>query len=333
MRAMVLEAPGSIDRDPLALAELPDPAPGPRDLVVEVAVCGICRTDLHVIEGELEPVRDRVVPGHQVVGRVLRRGPEARRFAEGDRVGVAWLHAACGKCRYCQQGAENLCRDPVFTGWHVDGGYAERVRVPEAFAYAIPEVFSDADAAPLLCAGIIGYRALRRCGIEPGGRLGLYGFGSSAHIALQVAQHRGCEVYVSTRDERHQRLARELGARWAGGAEAAPPVELDSAILFAPVGHLVPPALRALRPGGTLACAGIHMTDIPRIDYARELFLERTLTSVTASTRADGEELLAVAAEIPIRPRTTRFRLEQANEALKRLKHDAIEGSGVLEIL
>jgi propanol-preferring alcohol dehydrogenase len=332
MRAMVLAAPGPIDRDPLRLAELADPAPGPGDLVVEVAVCGICRTDLHVIEGELEPVRDRVVPGHQVVGRVLRRGPEVRRFAEGDRVGVAWLHAACGACRYCQEGAENLCPDPVFTGWHVDGGYAERIRVPEPFAYAIPEVFSDADAAPLLCAGIIGYRALRRSGIQPGGRLGLYGFGSSAHIALQVARHRGCEVYVSTRDERHQRLARDLGARWTGGADEAPPVELDAAILFAPVGHLVPPALRALRRGATLACAGIYMTDIPRIDYARELFLERTLTSVTASTRADGEELLGVAAEIPIRPRTTRFRLEQANEALKRLKHDAIEGSGVLEI-
>jgi len=332
MRAMVLEAPGPIDQDPLRLAELADPAPGARDIVVEVAVCGICRTDLHVIEAELEPVRDRVVPGHQVVGRVVRRGAEARRFAEGDRVGVAWLHASCGACPYCLEGAENLCLDPVFTGWHVDGGYAERIRVPEAFAYAIPEVFSDADAAPLLCAGIIGYRALRRSGIRPGGKLGLYGFGSSAHIALQVAQHRGCEVYVSTRDERHRRLARELGARWAGGADAAPPVELDAAILFAPVGHLVPPALRALRRGGTLACAGIYMTDIPGIDYDRELFLERTLTSVTASTRADGEELLAVASEIPIRPRTTRFRLEQANEALKRLKHDAIEGSGVLEI-
>jgi propanol-preferring alcohol dehydrogenase len=331
MRAVVLEAPGPIDRDPLVLSELPEPGPG--DLLVQVSVCGICRTDLHVIEGELERVRDRVVPGHQVVGRVLRRGAGARRFEEGDRVGVAWLHAACGRCRYCLEGAENLCRDPVFTGWHVDGGYAERVRVPEAFAYAIPEVFSDPDAAPLLCAGIIGYRALRRSGIEPGGRLGLYGFGSSAHIALQVARHRGCEVYVSTRDERHQRLARELGARWAGGADAAPPVELDAAILFAPVGHLAPPALRALRPGGTLACAGIHMTDIPRIDYARELFFERTLTSVTASTRADGEELLAVASEIPIRPRTMRFRLDQANEALKRLKHDAIEGSAVLEIV
>jgi propanol-preferring alcohol dehydrogenase len=328
----VLERTAPIDEAPLRAVELPEPKPGPGEVVVEVSVCGICRTDLHVVEGELEPVRDRIVPGHQVVGRVRARGPGAQRFEPGQRVGVAWLHRACGRCRYCEAGSENLCREPVFTGWHVDGGYAELVRVPEAFAYAIPDVFSDAEAAPLLCAGIIGYRALCRSRIEPGGRLGLYGFGSSAHIALQVARYRDCEVYVCTRDERHQRLARELGALWAGGADEPPPAELDSAILFAPVGWLVPPALRALRPGGTLACAGIYLTDVPRIDYARELFWEKTLTSVTANTRADGDELLRVAAEIPLRPRTTHFALEQANRALQQLKHDAIEGSGVLEV-
>ncbi len=332
MRAMVLERPDSIDRSPLAATQLPDPKPGPNEVVVAVTVCGICRTDLHLVEGELPPVRDRVVPGHQVVGRVLERGTDALRFAEGDRVGVAWLWSACGTCRYCGEGAENLCRRPVFTGWHTDGGFAERVRVPEAFAYPIPEVFSDAEAAPLLCAGIIGYRALRRSGIGPGGRLGLYGFGSSAHIALQVARHWGCGVWVCTRDEGHRRLALELGAEWAGDADEPPPVELDAALLFAPAGRLVPPALRALRPGGTLACAGIYMSEIPRLDYGRELFDERTLTSVTANTRRDGEELLEVAAAVPIRPRTTSFALEQANEALARLKHEAIEGSGVLEI-
>jgi propanol-preferring alcohol dehydrogenase len=332
MRAMVLEAPAAIEADPLELREVPEPEPGPGEIVVEVSVCGICRTDLHVVEGELPPQRRPVIPGHQVVGRVAARARDARRFREGDRVGIAWLHRTCGACAYCKSGDENLCRAPVFTGWHVDGGYAERARVPEAFAYALPDVFGDAEASPLLCAGIIGYRALRRSGIRPGGRLGLYGFGSSAHIALQVARHRGCEVYVCTRDERHQRLALELGAVWAGGADEPPPTALDSAILFAPVGHLVPVGLRALRPGGTLACAGIYMTEIPRIDYGRELFEERTLTSVTANTRRDGEELLAVAAEIPLRPRTTAFALADANLALQRLKHDAIEGSGVLEV-
>lgn len=327
---MVLHEPAPIESAPLALETVPDPEPREGEIEIEVSVCGICRTDLHVVEGELPPRRPRVIPGHQVVGRVARRGPGAGRFAEGARIGVAWLHRTCGRCAYCRSGAENLCRDPAFTGWTVDGGYAERVRVPEAFAYAIPEVFSDAEASPLLCAGIIGYRALRRSRIEPGGRLGLYGFGSSAHIALQVARHWGCDIYVCTRDERARRLARELGAAWTGAASDAPPVELDSAILFAPAGELVPPALRALRPGGTLACAGIYMTDVPRLDYGRELFEERTLTSVTANTRADAAELLELAAQVPIRPRTTAFPLERANEALLALKRDGIRGSGVL---
>ncbi len=331
MRAMVLLEPAPIETAPLVAESVAEPEPAADEIVIDVSVCGICRTDLHVVEGELPPRLSPLIPGHQVVGRVSRRGADARRFLEGDRVGVAWLHRSCGSCAYCRRDAENLCRSPVFTGWSVPGGYAERVRVPEAFAYALPELFSDAEAAPLLCAGIIGYRALRRSAVRDGERLGLYGFGSSAHIALQLARHRGCEVYVCTRDARARALARELGAAWAGGADAPPPEPLDGAILFAPVGTLVAPALRALRPGGTLACAGIYMTPIPELGY-EALFEERNLTSVTANTRADGEELLAVAADIPLRPRTTAFPLDQANEALLALKRDGIRGSGILEV-
>jgi propanol-preferring alcohol dehydrogenase len=329
---MVLERPRPAEDRPLVLEEVPDPDPRAGEVLLEVSVCGVCRTDLHVVEGELPPVRDRVIPGHQVVGRVVGRGPGAGRFRDGDRVGVAWLGSTCGRCAYCASERENLCEAPTFTGWHVDGGYAERIRVREAFAYPVPEPFSDTEAAPLLCAGIIGYRALRRSGIRPGGRLGLYGFGSSAHIALQVARHEGCEVYVCTRGEAARDLARGLGAAWVGGADAEPPVPLDGAVLFAPAGNLVPTALRALAPGGTLACAGIYMTDIPAIRYEEELFRERVLTSVTANTREDGRELLAVAAEIPIRLRTTEFPLEEANEALVNLKRGAFAGSGVLRV-
>ena len=327
---MVLGKPAPVETEPLELRDVADPEPGPGEIVVAVAACGVCRTDLHVVEGELEPQRPALIPGHQVVGRVAARAAGSRRFAEGDRVGVAWLQATCGACAPCDAGQENLCRAPTFTGWHADGGFAERVRVREDFAYAIPEVFGDAEATPLLCAGIIGYRALRRAAVPHGGRLGLWGFGSSAHLALQVARHWGCEVYAVTRQASHRSHALELGAVWAGGLDEAPPVALDSAILFAPVGDLVPPALRALRPGGTLACAGIHMTDVPRLDYARELFDERTLTSVTANTRADGREFLALAAEVPIRARVETFALERANEALLRQKRGAIIGSAVL---
>jgi propanol-preferring alcohol dehydrogenase len=327
---MVLNRPGPIEGSPLTLETLPDPRPDAGEIVVQVAACGVCRTDLHVIEGELDALRPRIVPGHQAVGTVCARGPGAERFGIGARVGVAWLHRACGSCSYCASGAENLCRSPTFTGWHVDGGYAERVKVPEAFAYAVPEIFGAEEAAPLLCAGIIGYRALRRADVRPGCRLGLYGFGSSAHISLQVARHWDCEVFVVTREPSHRRLALELGAAWAGGLAEEPPELLDSAINFAPVGDLVPPALRALRPGGTLACAGIYMSDVPRLDYRKELFQEKTLTSTTANTRRDGEELLALAAEIPIRPRTTPFRLEEANLALQQLKRGEVVGSAVL---
>ncbi len=332
MKAMVLTQPAPVDADPLVLRDLDDPLPGPYEIRVRVHVCGICRTDLHVVEGELPPQRPTVVPGHQVVGVVDQLGAGCTRWRVGTRVGIAWLRATCGTCRYCQSGAENLCPNARFTGYHADGGYAEHAVVHEDFAYAIPDAIGDAEASPLLCAGIIGYRALRRAEIRPGCRLGLYGFGASAHIAIQVARHLGCHVYVMTREERHRRLAAELGAVWTGPADARPPEPLDSAVLFAPAGALVLPALEALGRGGTLALAGIYLSQIPALDYERHLFYERTLRSVTANTRADGIELLRIAAEIPIRPRTVAFQLSEANTALQQLKHDGFEGAGVLVI-
>ncbi len=330
MKAMVLTQPAPVDANPLVLRDLDDPLPGPHEIRVRVHVCGICRTDLHVVEGELPPQRPTVVPGHQVVGIVDQLGTGCTRWRVGTRVGIAWLRATCGTCRYCQSGAENLCPNARFTGYHADGGYAEHAVVHEDFAYAIPDAISDAEASPLLCAGIIGYRALRRAEIRPGCRLGLYGFGASAHIAIQVAHHLGCRVYVMTREERHRRLAADLGAVWTGAADARPPEPLDSAVLFAPAGALVLPALEALGRGGTLALAGIYLSQIPALDYERHLFYERTLRSVTANTRADGIELLRIAAEIPIRPRTVAFQLSEANTALQQLKHDGFEGAGVL---
>jgi len=332
MRALRLAHQAPIDAQPLVATELPDPEPGPRELRVRVTVCGICRTDLHVIEGDLPPVRMPIIPGHQVVGVVDRVGPQCRRFAVGDRVGIAWLRSTDGTCDFCVRGEENLCPASRYTGWHEDGGYAEYALVREDFAYRIPDTFADDEAAPLLCAGIIGYRALQRSRVPDGGRLGLFGFGSSAHITMQVAQHRRCEVYVSTRGEGHRRLARELGARWVGEADALPPVPLDGAIVFAPAGELVPPALRALRKGGTLALAGIHMSTVPAMSYDEHLFHEKTLTSVEANTRADGEALLAIAAAVPIRPRRVLFDLADANRALATLKHDGIDGTGILVV-
>ncbi len=329
---MLLTHPAPIDSAPLQLRELPLPEPAAGEIRVKVAACGICRTDLHVVEGELPPQLDAVVPGHQVVGIVDRCGPGATRCAEGARVGIAWLRSTCGTCRYCRAGHENLCPQARFTGYHANGGYAEYAVIRDDFAYALPAMLSDTEMTPLLCAGIIGYRALRRADMRPGCRLGLYGFGSSAHIAIQVARHLGCTVYVMTRDEQHQQMARDLGAAWAGGASAAPPEKLDSAVLFAPVGDLVPSALEALDDGGTLALAGIYLTDIPVLSYERHLFHEKNLRSVTANTRQDGEELLRLAAEIPIRPQTTVFPLRDANRALQQLKHDGIQGSGVLVV-
>jgi propanol-preferring alcohol dehydrogenase len=330
MKAMLLTRPAPVDAAPLCPVELPDPVPGERMLRIRVEACGICRTDLHIVEGELPPVRESVVPGHQVVGRVDLLGPGARRFALGARVGIAWLRGTCGACTRCTIGRENLCESARFTGYHEHGGYAELAVVHEDFAYAIPESLDAAEATPLLCAGIIGFRALQRAEIRPGCRLGLYGFGASAHIAIQVARHLGCDVYVMTRDERHRELARELGAVWTGAATDRPPVPLDSAILFAPAGELVPPALAALDRGGTLALAGIYLTDVPPLQYERHLFYERQVRSVTANTRTDGHELLRLAGEIPLHPRTTAFPLRDANRALDRLKHDAIRGAGVL---
>ena len=327
---MVLTQPRSIEAAPLALRELPVPRPTAGEVLVKVQACGICRTDLHVVEGELPPRVDQIVPGHQVVGTVHECAPGAQRFKSGDRVGIAWLRYTCGRCRYCQSGSENLCPHAKFTGWDENGGYAEYAIVREDFAYALPAELDPVAATPLLCAGIIGYRALKRAEAKPGCRLGLYGFGSSAHIAIQVARHWGCTIYVMTRDERHQALARDLGAAWAGPADAQPPDKLDSAVLFAPVGHLVPPALEALDMGGTLAVAGIYLTDIPKLNYERHLFHEKTLRSVTANTRRDGVELLRIAAQIPLRPHTTPFELADANLALQKLKNDAISGSGVL---
>ena len=330
MRAMILTEPAKIETNPLVLRELPIPEPGHGEILVKVEVCGICRTDLHVVEGELPQRRANIVPGHQIVGIVQKCGAGTRRFKPGDRVGIAWLRFTCGKCRYCRAGNENLCPQARFTGYDENGGYAEFATVLEDFAYRLPETLDPITAAPLLCAGIIGYRALRRAQVKPACRLGLFGFGSSASIAIQVAKHWGCEVYVMTRDQRHRSLASEMGADWVGDADSRPPELLDSAILFAPVGTLVPPALELLDRGGTLALAGIYLTDIPPLNYQKHLFDEKHLTSVTANTRQDGEELLKLAAEIPLRPRTTAFALTDANRALQMLKHDAISGSGVL---
>jgi propanol-preferring alcohol dehydrogenase len=332
MKAMVLKDPASIDSSPLELRDVDAPEPREREVRVKILTCALCRTDLHVIEGELPPHKPHVVPGHQIVGVVDRLGAGADRFKLGDRVGIAWLRWTCGQCPYCKHAKENLCPNALFTGYDQDGGYAEYATVRQEFAYAIPTALDPVAAAPLLCAGIIGYRALIRSDLKPNTRVGLYGFGSSAGIGIQIARHLGCKVYVMTRDQKHQKLARELGATWAGGAQDRPPEPLESAVLFAPVGELVLPALEALDRGGTLAIAGIHLTDIPSLNYEKHLFYEKNLRSVTANTRADGEELLRLAAEIPLKPQTTVFPLSRANEALQQLKHDGISGSGVLEI-
>jgi len=329
---MILKTPGPVFEDPLHFTEQDEPVPGPRQIRVRVHTCGICHTDLHTVEGDLPLPKLPLIPGHQVVGTVDRIGDQGRRFQVGDRVGMAWLHSACGSCGFCGSGHENLCDKAHFTGYHADGGYAEYAVIPEEFAYPIPEIFSDEEAAPLLCAGIIGYRALRLSKVRPGQRLGLYGFGASAHITIQIARHMGCEVYVFSRGEEHLRLAEKLGAVWRGRAEEIPPVKLDSAILFAPAGGIVPKALRALEKGGTLALAGITMTQIPALDYTEHLYHEKTLRSVANSTRQDGEALLKIAAEMPVRTETQSFPLKEANRALRLLKQGKINGAGVLRI-
>ena len=303
---------------------------------MRVSACGVCRTDLHVVEGELPARLSPVIPGHQIVGRVDAVGERVEDFKIGERVGVAWLHRTCGSCRFCRAGRENLCESPQFTGWTVNGGFAEYAVVPAAFAYRLPEGFDDLQAAPLLCAGIIGYRALRLTGIGEreegwaGARLGIYGFGAAGHVCIQLARARGAEIYVATRDrERHQALASELGAAWVGGTTDEPPAKLDAAIIFAPAGELVPVALRALDKGGVLVLGGIHMSAIPSFEYAL-LYGERAVRSVANNTREDGQEFLREAARIPVRTHTETFPLGRANDALNALKDDAIKGAAVL---
>ncbi|MEV0567814.1 zinc-dependent alcohol dehydrogenase family protein [Dactylosporangium sp. NPDC050588] len=330
MTAWRVERPGPIQQRPLRMDSAPVPEPGPGEVLVRVRACAVCRTDLHLAEGDLPPLRPGVVPGHEVVGDVERLGPDAGDLRVGERVGVAWLRHTCGACAYCRAGAENLCPFSRYTGWHADGGFAEHCVAPAAFVYRLPPRYDDVHAAPLLCAGIIGFRALRRAELPPGGRLGLYGFGASAHLAAQVAIAQGARVHVLTRSAQAQELALHLGAASAGDAAGRPPEPLDAAILFAPVGDLVPVALSALDRGGTLAVAGIHLTDIPVLRYADHLFQERTLRSVTANTRQDGHDFLAFAQEHPLRVSITEFPLGAADDALADLAADRVHGAAVL---
>jgi propanol-preferring alcohol dehydrogenase len=330
MQSWVVEAPGPIDSAPLRRVEREAPRPGPGQVRVRVHCCGVCRTDLHLAEGDLAPHRPATTPGHEVVGTVDALGEGAGRFSIGRRIGIPWLARTDATCRYCRSGRENLCTAPQFTGWDVDGGYADYCLVDEAYAYALPDAIADEQAAPLLCAGIIGYRALLRAAVPPGGALGIYGFGGSAHLTAQVALHQGMRVHVLTRGEQNRRLAAELGADSVGAADAAPPEPLDGAILFAPAGELVPVAMRALAPGGTLAVAGIWVSQIPPLDYANEVFGERQLRSVTANTRADGEQFLQLAARLGVRATTTPYAMSEADRALRDLAHGRFSGAAVL---
>jgi propanol-preferring alcohol dehydrogenase len=334
MRAWTLTAPAPIERLPLQLAEHPLPVPGPGQVRVAVRACGVCRTDLHVVEGDLAVRRQRVIPGHQVVGVVDALGEGASGLVVGERVGVAWLHSTCGTCRFCGSHRENLCERAEFTGWTIDGGFAEFCVAPATFCYPLPGPFGDLQAAPLLCAGIIGYRALRLCGLlagdAAGARLGIYGFGAAGHVAIQIARAHGIQVYVATRDQqRHRALAKELGAVWTGASDDIPPVPLDAAILFAPAGSLVPVALRALDKGGRLVLGGIHMSPVPELPYEL-LYDERVVRSVANNTRADGRLFLAEAAQVPVRTQVQAFPFDQVPEALRALKHDAVRGAAVI---
>ncbi|MDL4772680.1 zinc-dependent alcohol dehydrogenase family protein [Actinomadura xylanilytica] len=329
MRAWVVEKPGPVETGPLRRADREVPEPGRGELLVRVLACGVCRTDLHVAEGDLPVHLPGVTPGHEIVGEVVAAGPDCRR-APGDRVGVAWLRGTCGTCRYCRRGTENLCPWSVYTGWDAHGGYAEFTLAVDAFAYSLPDEIDDVRAAPLLCAGIVGYRALRRAELPPGGALGLWGFGGSAHLAAQIAVAEGAAVHVFTRSAEARELALSLGAVWAGGPDGIPPGALDSAIIFAPAGPLVPLALERLDRGGTLAIAGIHLTDVPPLNYERHLFQERQVRSVTANTRADGEEFLRLAARLSVAVTTRSYGLDEADLALGDLAAGRFTGAAVL---
>jgi len=328
---MVLAGAKPVRERPIELREVPTPQPAAGEVRLRVQCCGICHTDLHTVEGELHPPKMPIIPGHQVVGLVDTLGPQTKLFREGDRLGIPWLTSTDGTCHFCQTGRENLCDNARFTGLDVNGGYAEYVVVREDFAVPLPSSVSDEHLAPLLCAGIIGYRSYRLSNAKPGDRLGIFGFGAAAHIIIQVARHLGHEVYVFTRSETHRALARSLGAAWAGDASEAPAAVLDSAIVFAPAGSLVPLALRTLRKGGTLALGGIHMSDIPQFPYA-DLYHERTVRSVANSTRQDAREFLQLALEAGVQTTVQVFPLAQANEALLALKESHIDGAGVLQI-
>lgn len=331
MKACVLKQPALVETSPLEYRDVPKPEPIGNEILIRVHTCGICRTDLHVVEGELPKRKGQIIPGHQVVGTVEALGEHSNLFPLGTRVGIPWLHRTCGICRYCSRGAENLCENAEFTGYTANGGYAEYMVAPEGFAYKLPDEVNDVQAAPLLCAGIIGFRSLRLSGVPHGGRLGIYGFGAAGHVAIQVARHWGMSVYVCTRDARHQKLAAELGANWVGSAAAEPPVKLDGSIIFAPVGELVPPALRALEKAATLVLGGIHMSDIPYFRYDL-LYHERIIRSVANNTRQDGKDFLNLAASIPIRTNVEVYPLSDANRTLQALKNDVVRGAAVLSV-
>jgi len=331
VRAQVLHAAGPVDAAPLHLEDRPPPEPGPGVARVRVHACGCCRTDLHVVTGDLDLPVLPIVPGHQVVGDVDALGPGCTRLHVGQRVGVAWLHHTCGVCEYCRRGEENLCESARFTGWTADGGYADLVTVPEDFAVQLPDRLDDLEAAPLLCAGVIGYRALRRAEVQPGERVALLGFGASAHLVLQVLAYWGCETVVLTRGEEHRQLARDLGATWVGRAAELPPVPCDRAVVFAPAGELVPVALQVVRPGGTVSLAGIHMSDLPSFPYSL-LWRERTLRSVANMTRRDAEEFMALAADADVRAEVVTYPLEEAGAALAAIAGDAVRGAAVLAV-
>lgn len=332
MNAMILEEISPIEKEPLKMVDLPDPVPGPKEILVKISACGVCHTELDEIEGRLPPELP-IVLGHQIVGRIVTLGSGATKFHVGDRVGIAWIHSACGKCHFCLEGKENLCLEFRGTGCHANGGYAQATVVPEDFAYLIPKGFSDAEATPLLCAGAIGYRDLILSGIKKGQTIGLFGFGASAHIVIQIAKYWGCEVFVLTRSEEHRNLAKKLGASWAGGPEDRPPKKLNCAIDFTPVGETVVHALKLLEKGGRLVLAVIRKRNpIPPLDYGQLLWDEKEIKSVANITRKDLQEFLPLAAKIPIIPEVQEFKLEEANQALISLKQGKIQGAGVLRM-